>query len=662
MLVKQPTNVPSKSSPLSPKRKWFFRAVLVLFPIFLLVLLEFILRITGYGTDYRLFIPSSVDNRYLEPNPQLGRRYFPGGKFYPNITHSFLLKEKPANGFRIFVLGGSTARGYPYYYNGSFSSMLRVMLQKSYPNIYFEVVNLAMVAVNSYTVQDIAREIWRYQPDLVLVYSGHNEFYGALGVGSLEQLGTSRKLVLTYLWLNRFKTVQLLRQLARGIMGALGGGTSELAPNMTLMEHLAARRSIAHGSPLYRKAMTIFQQNMAEVVELCRNHRVPLLLGTLVSNVHHQPPFTDTFHPETDTATWQQLFRKALQAPPHQADSLFQQLFHLDDFPASAHFQYARLAESQQRWDSAYVHFYRAKDYDGLRFRASEDFNGILQELASVSGAILVPIRRSFESHSPHHLPGKELFLEHLHPNLQGYFLMARTFYRAIVSAHLIPGEAHALPADSLLWQDMGITEFEHAAGEIRIRVLTSGWPFRKGSVGTLDSLSLTPGDMVHKLALDYWQKKITWEKAHVLLAEHYLKSGQWQKAAAEFKALIVFTPFNPSPYQHLVRLLIEHQRYREAIPYLQTLTRLSWDLFAFRTLGMVYLQQGYPEKAIPYFRTALDLYASDEESLFYLAASYFQLGQIENARMYVERLLRVNPRYPDLPHLQQLINKNRRD
>ena len=48
----------------------------------------------------------------------------------------------------------------------------------------------AMTATNSFTTLDFARELVDCQPDLYIVYDGHNEFYGALGVASRESPGT----------------------------------------------------------------------------------------------------------------------------------------------------------------------------------------------------------------------------------------------------------------------------------------------------------------------------------------------------------------------------------------------------------------------------------------------------------------------------------------
>src|SRR5207247_10052298 len=48
----------------------------------------------------------------------------------------------------------------------------------------FEVVNLVASAINSNVILDLSYDVVDYDPDLVLVYMGHNEFYGPDGVGA----------------------------------------------------------------------------------------------------------------------------------------------------------------------------------------------------------------------------------------------------------------------------------------------------------------------------------------------------------------------------------------------------------------------------------------------------------------------------------------------
>ena len=192
----------------------YFRIIAVLFPFLLLFLLEMSLRAFNYGEDLALFIPAShisADKEYLRINPRLAQRYFPKGHFIPRPTSDGFLQEKPKEGYRVFALGGSTTAGWPYPNNVMFTRLLQRRLARTFPDKRIEVVNLGMAAVNSYTQLDSIDEVLEQKPDAILIYAGHNEYYGALGAASTVSLGKSTSLVRLYLWLQRFKAFLLLR-------------------------------------------------------------------------------------------------------------------------------------------------------------------------------------------------------------------------------------------------------------------------------------------------------------------------------------------------------------------------------------------------------------------------------------------------------------------
>jgi hypothetical protein len=68
-----------------------------------------------------------------------------------------------------------------------------------------------MAAINSFALLDFIDEVLEQKPDAILIYAGHNEYYGALGAASTVSLGKSTSLVRLYLWLQRFKVFLLLR-------------------------------------------------------------------------------------------------------------------------------------------------------------------------------------------------------------------------------------------------------------------------------------------------------------------------------------------------------------------------------------------------------------------------------------------------------------------
>jgi len=63
--------------------------------------------------------------------------------------------------------------------------LLKHRLSHTFPNKNIEVINTGITAVNSYTLWDLTDDIIEQKPDLVIIYAGHNEYYGALGVGSI---------------------------------------------------------------------------------------------------------------------------------------------------------------------------------------------------------------------------------------------------------------------------------------------------------------------------------------------------------------------------------------------------------------------------------------------------------------------------------------------
>ena len=80
-----------------------------------------------------------------------------------------------------------------------------------------------MAAVNSYALLDFADEIIAQQPDAVLVYVGHNEFLGILGVGSTMRFAASPALTRTFLAVRELRLFQLIsRALWRAGAGSAG--------------------------------------------------------------------------------------------------------------------------------------------------------------------------------------------------------------------------------------------------------------------------------------------------------------------------------------------------------------------------------------------------------------------------------------------------------
>lgn len=166
----------------------------------------------GYGEGYELFhkIISENKTEYYVMNSGVSQKYFKNTGFHSDNQSDLFLKKKTDSTFRVFVQGASTVVGFPFYKNGSFPRLLKHRLSLTFPNRNIEVVNTGITAVNSYTLWDLSEEIIKQDPDLVIIYAGHNEYYGALGAGSSVFIGEHPFLVRTYLRLKNLRFFQLL--------------------------------------------------------------------------------------------------------------------------------------------------------------------------------------------------------------------------------------------------------------------------------------------------------------------------------------------------------------------------------------------------------------------------------------------------------------------
>lgn len=265
---KKKKKTPDNNSPreLSPQKKKIFFGIIFLLPLFFLIILEGSLRVFNYGGNLDLFIEGPEGySEYLRCNPNVARRYFTMQSSLPTPPKQLFLKQKPVNGYRIFVLGESSAAGFPFGNNASFPNILERGLSDAFPQKRIEVINIALAAINSYTLLDIVDEVFKQSPDAILIYAGHNEYYGALGVGSVQSLGNMRWLINTYLQFQSLKIFLLIRDLfgwTKIQMSQIFYKGSEVDPSATLMERIVAEQTIPFGSSMYEAGKKQFKENM----------------------------------------------------------------------------------------------------------------------------------------------------------------------------------------------------------------------------------------------------------------------------------------------------------------------------------------------------------------------------------------------------------------
>jgi len=163
----------------------------------------------GFSSLQPLFVDSAgADGRvYQVTNPAK----------LPHFNHQRFPKEKDPGVYRVFCLGGSTTYGHPFRDTHSFSGWLRAFLAKADTLRRFEVINAGGISYASYRVAALMEELSRYQPDLFVVYSGHNEFLEERTYRQLAALPPWLRNASA--WLERTRTYSALKRLIQGFRG-----------------------------------------------------------------------------------------------------------------------------------------------------------------------------------------------------------------------------------------------------------------------------------------------------------------------------------------------------------------------------------------------------------------------------------------------------------
>lgn len=541
-----------------------FKVIALLLPFVVLLVLEIGLRFFGYGNNLDLFVEDKENANFWVMNPHASERYFSSNENATIGVFESFLKVKSPGTLRIFILGESTTLGFPYMASASFDRWLLYRLMHTFPDRKFEMVNVSLTAVNSYTVLGFAKEIVNFQPDAVLIYCGHNEYYGALGVGSTSQLGGSRLLIQTLLYLRNLRLIQLLENSYASIKKIASGKTVDTRE--TLMKRMAAEKEIPINSSIYFRGIEQFKNNMNDVCQIISARGIPIFISNLVSNEKDLKPFISS---KNDTT-----------------------------FSADYHYTLAQKAYEQDDFTKAKQLFVQSKDLDMLRFRAPEALNAIIATLPQkFPGVYLVDTKKIFEDHSPHRIIGNEILLEHVHPTIGGYGLMSEAFYLGLKQPHLIAPDPHIeIPFDQLRHQ-MPVTLVDSLRGAYEIKVLKENWPFNQPKTTDFNQMN----SFEQKLALSLYYKKTSWTSAMKAQIDYYSKVKDQANLLKVAEASILQMGKNADFIYYVGQLCMEQGQTPKAKVYLQQAFLLSPKSETAQRLTILFLKDDQPEKALPY-------------------------------------------------------------
>jgi hypothetical protein len=183
------------------------------------------------------------------------------------------------------------------------------MLEQTYPDAKFEVVQTAMTAINSHVVLPIARDCAEYEPDLFIVYMGNNEVVGPFGAGTVfDAFSNSLWMIRTKIALRKLKIVQLATDVAQRLASLKG--TRKWESLAMFLEH-----RVAASDPRLEGVYSHFKSNLEDICEAAYCSGADTILCTVAVNLRDCAPFASQHKPgltDEQLRNWQQTYQAGI--------------------------------------------------------------------------------------------------------------------------------------------------------------------------------------------------------------------------------------------------------------------------------------------------------------------------------------------------------------
>jgi tetratricopeptide (TPR) repeat protein len=659
--------------PITGWRLWLFRIVgLTIIPALLFLLLEITLRTVGYGFPTNITIKHKVNNvpSYCN-NTKFAWRFFP-----PNIartTDPFVFPaSKSKDTYRIFVMGASAAAGTP---DGAFSfgRILQMMLRRQYPKTNFEVVTPAMPAINSHVVLEIADDCTLYKGDLFIIYLGNNEVVGPYGAGTVFSPLSSN------LFLIRFgialKTTKLGQLIANLLESAGPAHVPEVWRGLKMFLEKQVRADNTNLRIVYRH----FQRNLQDIRRLACESGINIIFCTVPSNLKDNPPFASLHLPDLTNAekkSWDELYQQGVEYEKDgnyaEAVELYLRAAEIDSSYADLQFRLGRCYWAMGKYDKSKERYIQARRLDTLRFRADDQINEIIRNIAcdrAAEGVYLLDAVRTFEKNSPHDITGEELFLEHVHMNFKGNYILAGAIFELVEKIlpeqiKLNKADERPFPAEEECARHLAYTNWnQYKIADQVLDEFIKQAPFTnqlyhnqrvKQMEQELNSLkaNLSP-EVLNEVEVQYrWAIQQTpsdwwlhWKYGELL---EYL--GKYNAAAEQYRLVLNYVPHRYEAYAKLGLLFGKQGNVSAAITHNQEAVRI-YPFFAdaYFNLGLAYHIQGSLDKAVEHYSKAIRLKPDLAQAYNNLATVLFQQDKLDEAIQTYRRGLILVPDDLDL-------------
>lgn len=629
----------------------------------LLLITNALLSFTGLEKYDRKFNFKSSHPIFVAGEGDLSQFYVTNPQYQNTINYQVFPINKREGVKRIFVIGCSAAFAWPFTEEFGFTGYLRRALDLHAPG-KFEIINAAGMSFGTHRVYDVLQDIVDLHPDLIIIYTGNNEYVERNVVTKPK----NRNIILERINI-LFNDTSIYRAIRLLIFRfAPDLIQQQTGPDLTDLraDTIVSRGALGRSTQIDQEVLTNFSKNIKEIRDLIISKNIKCIFCTMPSNVVTYSPTSPPlrFNDKGSADRWKLLQKEAVDSinlydtaneknknneSLRHAEILLSEMAQLTPNDPWIYFSKGQVYIRMGDHDRAYNEFVHAKDLDARPIRALSSFNETIRavvkekqdrlDLLDLEKTIADEIRTGNSDW---------LYLDYCHFTEAGHKLIAIRMLHSI---------------RDLIQENLNIDQLSYAIftddwGKNKNQLIQNNMLYARGSTYIHnENYTAAEADFLKILNTFAPDAKGTYVSS-VYRALSYVYEGLGDKSRYKLY-LLKSIDANPENYEALVSggyFYIQEGNLEKAENFFYKSIELNnYTPLAFEGLGRIWLIRGSAQKAISHFEKSIQMGGDNFSIQKDLGKAYLALDQTDKAITAWKKALEFDPSDSELV---DLINK----
>ena len=591
--------------------------------------------------------------------------------------------RKGDNDYRIFCLGGSTTFGRPYDDRTSFSGWLRAYLAIADTTRNWQVINAGGISYASYRVAAVMEELADYEPDLFIVYCGHNEFLERRTYSEL--MATPQFVRDTAAVLGRSRIYTSVRTLLKSTGSQQPtSATDKLSEEVdTILDGSIGPDDYKRETLQRKQVIEHYRFNLQRMIDIANSVGARIIMVTPASNERSMSPFRSQHRGDiakNEAAQWDKLVEQAtIKSEAGQLEEALTALdraIEIDPLYAETHFRRGEILFNLGQYEAAKDAFQTAITEDVCPLRMLPEMQTVITEVARKNNVPHVNFQQLLESQTETGITGDNWFLDHVHATIDGYRSLALQLVDEMQTQNIAGKSDQWTTQNKQRVQSEVLAQVDDRAQGIALRNLAKvlSWARKYEEAGRLSQQAtekLSDDAEAHCMAAYEFERQKQYQKAvnsykkaielrpnyahaHYNLGHNYRRLKKWELARQAFELAVDSDPNFPGAYYNL-GLIHQQQNRLEAAAHCFEASLKSEDKHpgSWEALGNTRINQNRIDEAIKHLTKATELEPKLYTAHNTLGIAFARSGDITKAIECFEKALSIHPEYG--PAIQNL-------